>query len=690
MGRWSILKLSAALVVSGALYLSAAQDPLVDLKAGAGLYAARQIPAAITTLESLTSRLPLLDDYVAWFLGSSYHDTRNFAKAVKAFEPVWTRKPVSPLAARALLLASSDYLELNDAPSAVNLLRQNYALLPQPAGDALLAKALEKAGDAATAATYHQRVYYGFPVSAEAATAEVELNRLRLLLADKFPAVAPKAMLDRALKLLAAFQTGRARVELQKVEPQLTGADLELARVRIGVTLYNAGAVEGKAYLTNLELTSPEADAERIYYLVQYARRRGLRDEMNQMLDRFAKQRPASPWRLKILQALAEPRSLQILQDTLEPEYRACAEAFPKDPQAAQCHWRWTWVHYLQRKPDAFEMLRAHLRQYPASEEGASALYFLGRASEGQGNAGAARAYYEEGTRQYPNLYFGVLARNRLDGVGSAAAAPATVQFLKSIAFPPRGQSRDFLPNATAKARIDRARMLNSAGLVTWAEGELRYAAENEDQPHVIGTELAAMLSATRPDQALRYTKRYMPAMNYVAVESAPEEFWKLAYPMAYRADVERFAKQYGVDPYLAAALIRQESEFDKGAVSRSSARGLMQIMPSTGLDLSRRLRLIPYSTPRLFEPLVNLRMGTYYLGMLMGQTDQTAEYALAAYNAGLGRVHTWQAWAQFKEPAEFVLTIPIPETRGYVQAVLRNADVYRRVWGGKPQVARR
>ena len=82
--------------------------------------------------------------------------------------------------------------------------------------------------------------------------------------------------------------------------------------------------------------------------------------------------------------------------------------------------------------------------------------------------------------------------------------------------------------------------------------------------------------------------------------------------------------------------------------------------------------------------------MGTYYLGILMGQTDQTAEYALAAYNAGLGRVHTWQAWAQFKEPAEFVLTIPIPETRGYVQAVLRNADVYRRVWGGKPQVARR
>ncbi len=129
------------------------------------------------------------------------------------------------------------------------------------------------------------------------------------------------------------------------------------------------------------------------------------------------------------------------------------------------------------------------------------------------------------------------------------------------------------------------------------------------------------------------------------------------------------------------AALIRQESEFDNHAVSPANARGLTQIEPSTGRELSRRLKLTKYTTTRLFEPAVNLQFGSYYFKQLTDQLSGNTEAALAAYNAGLSRARAWLKWGDFREPAEFVETVPFTQTRGYIQAVMRNADAYRRIY---------
>jgi soluble lytic murein transglycosylase len=82
-----------------------------------------------------------------------------------------------------------------------------------------------------------------------------------------------------------------------------------------------------------------------------------------------------------------------------------------------------------------------------------------------------------------------------------------------------------------------------------------------------------------------------------------------------------------------------------------------------------------------LFDPGINLKLGTYYLRSLLDAHDGRWEVTLAAYNAGKTRTDLWQSWYNYREPAEFVETIPFSETRGYVQAVLRNADVYRRLY---------
>jgi soluble lytic murein transglycosylase len=99
---------------------------------------------------------------------------------------------------------------------------------------------------------------------------------------------------------------------------------------------------------------------------------------------------------------------------------------------------------------------------------------------------------------------------------------------------------------------------------------------------------------------------------------------------------------------------------------------------------LSRTLGIRGFRTSMLFAPDTNLKIGTYYLKALSDQLEGKWEAALASYNAGKSRVVAWLAASNFSEPAEFVESIPFNETRGYVESVLRNAEVYRRLYGPK------
>jgi soluble lytic murein transglycosylase len=674
-----------AMAALATVSLAAPGDPLSDLKAAVAALQSGHAAPALAALKPLDKKLPKLADYVAWFLASAQFDAQEYAEVSKTLEGVWLQSPASPLASRAALLDARALEQAGNPQGALEVLRKYYDKLPQPQGDLAMAAAFAASGDPVSAAVYDQRVYYGFPASSEAAQADSEAAKLRTQLGGRYPPAPGGAMLGRAVKLLDAGQTERARKEFIALVPQLDGAERDAARVKIGVADYIAKDIGvAQRYLTGLLVESPEADAERLHYLLLCARRLNHREAMNEALDRLERLHPHSPWRMEALQTVGNAYLVDNQMDAYEPLYRACYESFREDPKAAGCHWKVAWGHYLRRRADAADLLREHLRWFPASENAPAALYFLGRLAEASQDWAAARVYYREVVSEYPNYYYNALARDRLEAGKENAAGPASSasEFLRTIGFPQRARIRSFDPNPTAQGRIERSRMLSSAGLEDWAEIELRYAAQYEDQPHVMGLELASIANRrAEPDQALRYLKRYASDYLYLPLDSAPPEFWKLAFPIPYRADVERYSRQNGLDPFLMAALIRQESEFNPKAVSKSNARGLTQIMPATGRELSRRLRVKSYSTARLFQPSVSLQFGSYYLKSVAASLGGRWEAALAAYNAGLTRANTWLTWGDFQEPAEFIETVPVSQTRNYVQVVLRNADVYRRLY---------
>jgi len=682
--NWRVPVLATLAFTGVAVSLAAQGDPVSELKSAVAALQSKHETAAVAILKDLNRTLPKLADYVAWFRASAEFSTGNYAAVPAALEPVWSQSPTSPLIGRAALLGAQALQQTGNYSAAVSLLRKYYAALAQPQGDLSLAKAFAAAGDPVSAAVYAQRVYYGYPISSEAAEADTLAANLESQLGDKYPPAMGNAMLGRALKLLDAGQTAQAKKELTALLPRLAGEERDTAQVKIGVAQYNGKDTKAaEKYLTDLSVESPSADAERLYYLLLCARRANDRGSMTGVLDQLARSHPDSTWRLEALLAVGNSYLVENQVDAYEPLYRACYESFPKETRAADCHWKVTWAHYLRRQDDAGEMLREHLRLFPNSDHSSASLYFLGRLAEGADDPASARAYYGEILREYPNYFYTGLARERMAAMPPTAAATSSAgEFLRTVAFSPRARVRNFEPNARAKVRLERARLLASAGLDDWAEIELRYAAQNEDQPHVMGLELAVMASRrSQQDQAIRYLKRYAPDYLYLPISSAPDEFWKLAFPLPYRADLERYARQNDLDPFLVAGLARQESEFNPKAVSGSSARGLTQIMPTTGRELSRQLRIKPYSTASLFQPQVNLKLGAFYLKSVADSVSGRWEAALAAYNAGLSRAKDWSKWGDFREAAEFVETVPFTQTREYIQIVLRNADIYRQLY---------
>src|SRR5260370_22614456 len=178
--------LAAMVFAAMAATCGSATDPLADLNAGAAALDAKNYPAAIAALEPTVKRLPKIADYTAFFLASAKFASEDYAAVPKTLEPVYKMTPVSPLAARSVLLAARAYGQGGDAKAALELLRKNYATLPQPSGDLAMATAFAAADDPISAAIYHQRVYFGNPVTPEARQADGELKNPRERLDQKY------------------------------------------------------------------------------------------------------------------------------------------------------------------------------------------------------------------------------------------------------------------------------------------------------------------------------------------------------------------------------------------------------------------------------------------------------------------------------------------------------------------------
>ena len=146
-------------------------------------------------------------------------------------------------------------------------------------------------------------------------------------------------------------------------------------------------------------------------------------------------------------------------------------------------------------------------------------------------------------------------------------------------------------------------------------------------------------------------------------------------YPKRYSYEVEKYAREYNVDVNLIYAVIKAESNFDKNAMSRKNAKGLMQLMYDTAEDVAKQIGL-EINEDKILEPEVNIYLGTKYLSVLLSKYGNIG-VALAAYNAGSGNVDNWISEGIIQADGSDLENIPFKETNNYVRKILRDYKIY-------------
>jgi soluble lytic murein transglycosylase len=310
-----------------------------------------------------------------------------------------------------------------------------------------------------------------------------------------------------------------------------------------------------------------------------------------------------------------------------------------------------------------------YVARYPRGERSAEVAYRTAEIHRRAGRRGPANAMYTAAMLADPLSYHALRAGERI------GADP-----LASIFSEPRpwvGLAADPVDARTALERLD---LLQAAGLdEVWREEHDAAVRRLESRPAALLAFAEGLADRERPVEAIRLGRRLLQMRGG---EWDPR-LLRVVFPFPYREQLTREARRSGVEPALFAGLVRQESTFRPDVRSRVGATGLSQIMPATGRWLATGMRIEGYHDGLLRVPEVNLRMGARYLADQLRRYDGHADLALAAYNAGPGRADRWRRELNHGADTDaFREAIPFDETRHYVQVVLRNEVVYRRLYG--------
>lgn len=352
--------------------------------------------------------------------------------------------------------------------------------------------------------------------------------------------------------------------------------------------------------------------------------------------------------------------------------YRALTARYPTREVSARAWWRLGWLAWLRGDVAGAERQWARL----ATADGGrayrtAALYWRGRALEQTQHLAAARELYAQVLAREPRGYYGLLAAQHLPERDASAPPAASVQL-----------PADPAEALAADPGFARVELLRRIGLVESAWSELEEVVNRSigDTVRLYGAS-SAYVREERYHLALRIFRRHFASLAASDDPGLPRAFWEMLYPFGWRDDVAGAARRNGIDPFLVAAVVREESSYYPRAQSPAGARGLMQLMPNTARPMAEVRGLAFERGDLLDDPRANLEIGAAFLAGLLKEFPDP-RLAIAAYNAGAKRARDWWGARRTNDIEVFVEQIPYDETRNYVKRVMLSWHEYRRIYG--------
>jgi soluble lytic murein transglycosylase len=642
---------------------------------GVSDYESGNFSAALPLVSASALAKTDLADYATYYSGLALLRLERVDEARQKLSSLRDRTLVGYLA-EASVLARGEAAETDeDAAAAADLYKGLVGSKPLEPEVALyrLGRSLLAAGDRGAATAAWLRLRYEFPLSEEAAMVEDELSVLGDVVAAATSAQRFKLEIGRAERLFASRRYSQAREAFATVLPGADGDDRELVNLRLAESDFYLARYAAARDALRPYLSGASRSAEAQFFYAASLSELGSDEEylvrVRALIDAF----PESSWSEEALNNLGTHHILANDDEAAAGAFRELLERFPNGPRAPRAAWKFGWWEYKNgRYAETVRVFESAAARFPRSDYRPTWVYWAARARERVGDPSNALARYRLITADYLNSYYGRLATRHVEKLEKVARA----------AWSPSAAEANGSPTP-APPTADLIRLLLSLGLETDALNELRYAQHKwGTSPAIEATIAWAYYRQGDLRRAINQMKRAYP--QHLAADGGgrlPDELLRIIFPLDYWSSIQRRSRERGLDPFLVAALIAQESTFDPDARSAANAYGLMQVVPRTGRRLARSLRIRYRGVSTLTNADANIRMGTLYFKRLIDQFG-SVHLALAAYNAGESRVVRWIAERPGLERDEFIDDIPFPETQNYVRKILGTAEDYRVLYG--------
>jgi soluble lytic murein transglycosylase len=369
--------------------------------------------------------------------------------------------------------------------------------------------------------------------------------------------------------------------------------------------------------------------------------------------------------------------------------WRKLADEYPSSTLCDDALWHLAWNTYCQRQySKALEAMENMEETNPGSEYLPRILFWKGKIFEKLNRYQEAYRSYHKTAHFFPYTYYGTMAQKTCDSLltryPDISDKTGPFEYFEN---PKRTLDPELMNPGKHRSVIHAVHYEKGMELLVLGF-----------KPEAI-TEFDAYETETELDLAMKFqiAELYMVSGDYYrgirtltkivrderifGHKIVPDQFISKFFPSRYRELIRKYSTEHGLDPYLVAGMILQESAFNHRAISSAGARGLMQLMPGTAKWLMR-ITGIGYKSANgltvLYDPELNIALGTRYIKMLLKSFPDKEYLAIASYNAGKGNVEKWMKNLKDYPRDEFIEMIPFSETQGFVKHVLRNRQRFK------------
>ncbi|MGE0763429.1 MAG: transglycosylase SLT domain-containing protein [Bdellovibrionales bacterium] len=600
-----------------------------------------------------------------------------------------------------------------------------------------------------TACRLARRLYAQYPTHPLIYDWSMDLQNVRVEGQRLGCVASSKDQSSRVRRLQLAGETDRARREMEQLRGSGRRADVERADMMLVQFLTSDGYPDEALKILVKYYDSHKNDVNFLLSLARAAARGG---EFQTAVGLYQRVHVLVPRARVGREALFQAAFLSYQfqdYDGATRRFDRFIDLYAKSGLAKDARWNLAWLRYLrgdfEGAYDSLMALRAppkgRRRRAPTRDD--RAIYWSAMCLAKMGKSAEAKELFDSLEKPDPSSFYALAARARRESLPApklkdelplrdlAATAPAenptVVNPLEAADAPSENESEDNLTLNQEDSQIGEDGGENAAlelgdeildsdtdekveisdfrdprlrrhfevaqdllliGMPDWARHELFEVERRTRNPGYLKSLIKSYEAMGSYHRSVAISDTFFVGERLQGGYSGAKGLWETSYPRAFRNYVERFADQFSTPSELVWAIMRAESHFKPDVMSPVGAKGLLQLMPNTGLQVSRILdQEENFQVMSLLNPEVNVRLGTRYLLRLSTKFKNSWPLVAAAYNAGPHRVDNWLTNFGHLEMDEFIEHIPFLETRNYVKKVVRNYAAYRALYSNDQRI---